>query len=189
MSGLGYSSMGGSEAFWLAVAVLVYVTGQRLYELRVAQRNTVALLEAGGREHGAGHYPAIVVMHACWLIGLWLFAVFMPASGAATTAVYVLPLVLFAAVQVVRFWTLATLGARWTTRIITVPDEQLVQRGPFRYVSHPNYLVVIAEICLLPLAFGLPLYAAVFSALNAAVLTVRISAEERALLTVGDRSP
>ncbi|MEO0620527.1 MAG: isoprenylcysteine carboxylmethyltransferase family protein [Pseudomonadota bacterium] len=178
--------MTGGSAYWLAVGVLTYVTAQRLYELRVARRNTSALLGAGGVEHAPGHYPAIVVMHACWLVGLWLFVVLVPLVRPAVTTVFLLPLICFAVVQVMRFWTLATLGARWTTRIITLPDEALVQRGPFRYVSHPNYLVVIAEICLLPLAFGLPVYAAIFSALNAALLTVRISAEERALLARRD---
>lgn len=161
---------------WLTAVILGYVILQRLAELWIAQRNTSDLLASGGREVAAEHYVLLVVMHAAWLTGLVVFAFGQPVTMWA--------LALFGVVQLLRIWTLATLGRRWTTRIIVVPGETLVASGPFRYVSHPNYLVVIAEILLLPLVFGLPLYAAVFSALNAAVLTIRISAEERALAPV-----
>ena len=164
---------------WLTGAILGYVILQRLAELRIAQRNTATLLANGGREVGGEHYPLMVAMHAAWLIGLVLLAFGRPVS--------VWALVLFAGVQVCRFWVLSTLGRRWTTRIIVVPGETLVTTGPFHYVSHPNYMVVIAELLLLPLVFALPLYAAMFSAANAAVLTIRLSAEERALIPA--RSP
>lgn len=160
-------------SFWLTGLILGYVILQRLLELWIARRNTATLLARGGREAAPEHYPLIVVLHAAWIVGLVFLAFGRPVTLWALAA--------FVLVQVLRFWTLATLGRRWTTRIIVVPGETLVAAGPFRYVSHPNYLVVIAELLLLPLVFGLPLYAAVFSALNAAVLTVRISAEERAL--------
>ena len=163
---------------WLTSLILGYVVLQRLGELWIAQRNTRDLLAAGGREVSASHYPLLVILQAIWLAALFFFSYGQPVT--------LLVLVLFAVVQVARFWTLATLGRRWTTRIIVMPGERLVTTGPFRFVSHPNYLVVIAELLLLPLVFGLPLLAAIFSALNAAVLTVRISAEERALATYQD---
>lgn len=168
-----------SAPFWLTASILSYVIAQRLCELWIARRNTAALLAEGGREVAPEHYPLLVTLHATWLTGLVILSFGRSISLWA--------LILFALVQVLRFWTLGTLGRRWTTRIIVVPGETLIAGGPFRYVSHPNYLVVIAELLLLPLVFGLPLYAAVFSALNAAVLTVRISAEERALAP--SRSP
>jgi methyltransferase len=112
-------------------------------------------------------------VHAGWLAGLWWLA--------WDNAVQPLWLALFFVLQAGRVWVLATLGRRWTTRIIVLPDAPLVRRGPFRFVSHPNYLVVAGEIAALPLAFGLPGFALLFSLLNAAVLTIRIRAESRAL--------
>lgn len=157
----------------LAVVILALVTAQRLGELVIARRNTARLLRRGGVEHGAAHYPFIVALHAAWLLGLWALAWDRPVHGAW--------LALYAAVQAVRAWTLCSLGGRWTTRIITVPGEALVRRGPYHFVPHPNYIVVVAEIAVLPLVFGLPTFALVFSALNAVVLAVRIRAEGRAL--------
>lgn len=157
----------------LSILILALVTAQRLGELVVARRNTRALLARGGVERGAAHYPVIVSLHAAWLTGLWMLAWNRPAS---------LPwLGAYGAIEVLRAWTLASLGARWTTRIIAVPGERLVRRGPYRFVPHPNYIVVCAEIAVLPLVFGLTAYALVFSLLNAAVLSVRIRAETAAL--------
>jgi methyltransferase len=158
-----------------AVLILALVTAQRLAELIVSRRHTRALLARGAYEVGAGHYPLIVAVHAAWLASLWWLAPGRPVLW---------PLIgLFVLLQGARLWVLATLGERWTTRIIVVPGAPLVARGPFRFVRHPNYLVVIAEIALLPLAFGLWQVALIFSLLNAAVLTVRIRAEEKALDT------
>jgi methyltransferase len=158
---------------WPHIAILGFVTLQRLTELPVARRNTQRLLAAGGREVAAGHYPLIVALHACWLAALWWLAPGNPIH---------LPLLfLFALLQVFRIWTLRTLGDRWTTRIIVVPGEKLVARGPYRVVSHPNYLVVIGEIAVLPLVFGLWQVAFAFSTLNLLMLWVRIRAENEAL--------
>jgi len=157
----------------LSVLVLAFVTVQRLGELLLARRNTRRLLAQGAVEVGAAHYPLIVGLHAAWLIGLWLFAWDAPVS---------LPwLGGFVLLQLLRVWVIASLGARWTTRIIILPGASLVRRGPYRFVSHPNYLVVAAEIAVLPLAFGLGAFALVFSMLNAVVLWVRIRAENAAL--------
>jgi methyltransferase len=158
-----------------AVLILALVTAQRLAELVVSRRHTRALLARGAYEVGAGHYPLIVAVHATWLAALWWLAPGRPVLW---------PLIgLFVLLQGARLWVLATLGERWTTRIIVLPGALLVARGPFRFVRHPNYIVVIAEIALLPLAFGLWQVALIFSLLNAAVLTIRIRAEEKALDT------
>jgi len=159
-----------------AVVVLALVTAQRLGELVLARRNTRRLLARGGVESGAGHYPLIVGLHAAWLLGLWGLAWDRPIQP-AWLAVYL-------ALQVLRAWILLTLGSRWTTRIITVPGETLVRRGPYRFLSHPNYLVVVGEIAALPLVFGLWAFAFLFSALNALVLAVRLRAETQALRRV-----
>jgi methyltransferase len=157
----------------LATIILALVTLQRLGELVLARRNTSALLARGGIEIGTRHYPLIVTVHAAWLIALWIFGrdqeVNLPALS------------LFVALQGFRVWILATLGERWTTRIIVLPGEKLVATGPYRYLSHPNYAVVAGEIAVLPLALHLPVVAVVFTILNAVVLTIRIRAETRAL--------
>jgi methyltransferase len=157
----------------LSVAVLALVTLERVAELVWAGRNTRRLKARGAHEAGAGHYPLIVALHAAWLAGLWLLARDRPVSLAW--------LAVFAVLEAGRIWVLATLGRRWTTRIIVLPGETLVRCGPYRLLPHPNYAVVAGEILVLPLAFGMTAYALVFSALNAAVLWIRIRAEERAL--------
>jgi methyltransferase len=158
---------------WPAIGLLAFVTLQRLVEIPIARANTARLLSAGAHEVAPGHYPLIVALHASWLAALWWFAPGRPLNLAL--------LALFGLVEVGRVWVLRSLGNRWTTRIIVVPGERLVARGPYRLVNHPNYLVVVAEIAILPLVFSLWQLAILFSALNAAMLTVRIGAENRAL--------
>ena len=156
-----------------AAIILTLVTLQRLAELIIARSNTKALLAQGAYEASPRHYLLIFLVHAAWLAALWWFA---PGKSVSW------PLIgLFILLQLGRLWVLATLGRRWTTRIIVVPGEQLVARGPFRFVRHPNYLIVTGEIAVLPLAFGLWQVALLFSLLNAAVLAIRIRAEEKAL--------
>ena len=156
-----------------SIVILALVTVQRLGELMLARRNTALLKAQGGVETGAAHYPLIVALHAAWLIGLFMLAWDRPVNW--------LWMALFVLLQLGRVWVIASLGRRWTTRIITVPGETLVRRGPYRFVSHPNYIVVAAEIAVLPLAFGLNAFAAIFSILNAAILAIRIRAEAEAL--------
>ena len=157
----------------LATLVLALVTLQRLGELVLARRNTRRLMARGAVEVAPEHYPAIVAVHALWLASLWALG--------WHAALHLGWLLLFCLLQVGRVWVIATLGPRWTTRIIVPPGETLVRAGPYRWVSHPNYVVVAGEIAALPLALGLPFLAIVFSLLNAAVLTVRVRAENRAL--------
>ena len=156
-----------------AVLLLALVTAERLAELLWARRNTQALLARGAVEHAARHYPLIVALHALWLAGLWLLGADQPVQPGW--------LAVFLVLQAGRAWVLFTLGQRWTTRILVVPGETLVSRGPYRFLSHPNYVVVVGEIAVLPLCLGLPWYALAFSLLHAAVLTIRLRAEKAAL--------
>ena len=167
----------------LAILILGYVTLQRLGELLIARANTTRLLAEGAVEVAPKHYGLIVAVHAAWLVTLWLTV--------GDRSILVLPLVLFAAVQALRFWTLFSIGRRWTTRIIVKPGERLVTKGPYRWLAHPNYTVVVLEIALLPMVFGLWWVALLFSLLNAAVLAIRIPAEARALreMTLGRDPP
>jgi methyltransferase len=157
----------------LASVILVLVTVQRLGELVLSRYNTSKLLARGAIEVGAGHYPLIVSVHAAWLIALWIWG--------RGESVNLVALALFIVLQGLRVWIIATLGARWTTRIIVLPGEPLVASGPYRYLSHPNYAVVAAEIATLPFALHLPMLALIFTGLNAAVLAIRLRAETRAL--------
>ncbi|MGO4706894.1 isoprenylcysteine carboxyl methyltransferase family protein [Microvirga sp. 2MCAF38] len=157
----------------LSVAILAFVTVERLGELWFARRNTQGLLARGAYEFAPEHYPLIVALHAAWLGGLWFISWDRPVN--------LVWLLVFVLLQVLRAWVLLTLRERWTTRIIIVPNEKLVREGPYRWISHPNYVVVAGEIAVLPLVFGLPLYALVFSILNGCVLAIRIRAENAAL--------
>ncbi|HWG81021.1 MAG TPA: isoprenylcysteine carboxylmethyltransferase family protein [Stellaceae bacterium] len=158
---------------WVAVIVAL-VAVERIAELVHARRNTRALLARGAIEAGAGHYPLLVLLHGAWLVAL-LYAV--PAERAPSWGW----LGLFVLLQGLRLWVLASLGPYWTTRIITLPGAPLVRRGPYRFLRHPNYVVVVAEIAVLPLAFGAWRIALVFSALNLALLAWRIRIEQQAL--------
>jgi methyltransferase len=156
-----------------AIVVLALVTLQRIAELLWSARNTARLRARGGVEMSPGHYPAIVAVHAAWLVGLWWLAREQPPQTGW--------LALFGVLQLARLWVLATLRERWTTRIIVLPGVAPVRTGPYRFMKHPNYAVVAAEIAVLPLAFGLPAFALAFAILNTIVLSIRIRAENAAL--------
>jgi methyltransferase len=160
----------------LTIAILIFVTLQRGAELVLARRNTARLRARGAVEVAPGHYPLLIALHAAWLAGLWIAA----ASG-LTAGPGLALLAIFVVLQGLRLWVLATLGPRWTTRILVMPGEPLIRRGPYRFLNHPNYAVVIGEIFILPMAFGLVWYAMVFSLLNGLLLYVRVSTEDRAL--------
>ena len=153
--------------------ILALVTLQRLGELWLSNRNTSRLLSRGAREYGARHYPLIVAVHVLWLVALWWLAPPRPIDLGW--------LALFAMLEIGRVWVMLSLGKRWTTRIIVLPEAPLVRRGPYRFLNHPNYVVVVGEIAVLPLVFGLYWISLLFSALNAAALAIRIRAENRAL--------
>jgi methyltransferase len=156
-----------------AEIILAAVTLQRIGELVVSRHNTRNLMACGAVEVAPGHYPLIVTVHAAWLISLWVLGRNQPVNVVALAGYLVL--------QGFRVWILRTLGPRWTTRIIVLPQQPLVATGPYRFLSHPNYAVVAGEIAVLPLVLDLPLLAAFFTILNAAVLAIRIRAENRAL--------
>jgi methyltransferase len=157
----------------LALLVLALVTLQRASELVMARRNTRALMAKGGVEHGSSHYPVMVALHASWLAGLWWFG--------WNAEVNLVLLAVYGLLQLFRLWILLSIGKRWTTRIITVSGETLVARGPYRFIRHPNYLLVFFEVPLLPFAFGLNSFAILFFTLNCLMLAWRIRAEEKAL--------
>jgi methyltransferase len=153
--------------------LVAFLVLQRLAELGLAHWNTVRLRALGGVEFGASHYPVIVALHAVWLLGLWVYG--------HDRSVDPIWLGVFIVLQMARVWVIASLGRRWTTRIIVLPGAVAVARGPYRWLRHPNYAVVIAEIAVVPLALGLPLFAVVFSAANAALLAFRVHVENQAL--------
>lgn len=157
-----------------ALALIGFVVVQRILETVYAARNTRALLARGGVEIGRKHYPLIVALHVCWLLVLI-------AALPADPPLHVIPLIGFVLLQALRIWVIATLGPYWTTRIITVPGASLIRHGPYRFLRHPNYLIVTGEIAALPLVFGEIWVAAIFSVLNAGVLTWRIRVENEAL--------
>ena len=168
----------------LLVLAVLLVAAQRIGELFVARRNERRARTKGAIEKGRGHYPFIVALHSLWLVSTLAegllrgpeFPVFWPA-----------PLALFLLVQPLRYWVLFSLGESWNTKILVVPGVTPVRRGPYRYINHPNYVVVVVEILAFPLVFGAWFTALVFSALNAAVLYVRIREENKALSELAER--
>ena len=154
--------------------IILAVAALRLAELIYAARNSRHLLAAGGREVSARHYPLFVLLHGAWLLALFFL---VPADA----PVYPVPLALCILLLAARIWVILTLGRSWTTRIITMPGAPLVRAGPYRYVRHPNYVIVVGEIALLPLVFGAWQIAIVFSLLNAVLLWHRIRIEDAAL--------
>jgi methyltransferase len=162
-----------------ALVVVALVAVQRLAELLLARRNTRRLLAKGAVEHGRGHYPLIVALHAAWLTSL---PIAVPAERWPDPVLLGLYLLL----QPFRLWTMLSLGERWTTRIIVLPGAPEIRRGPYRWLRHPNYLIVAAEILLLPLAFGAWRLALLFTALNTIALHIRIRAEDKALAEAGE---
>lgn len=154
--------------------VLALVVVQRLVELAIAARNSRRLLAKGGIEHGRRHYPLFVALHAGWLMALVLL---VPHDAEPIWPF----LILFLALQPVRAWIISSLGECWTTRVIVVPGRPLVRSGPYRFLRHPNYVLVSLEIALLPLAFGAWAIALVASVANALLLRVRIRVENAAL--------
>jgi methyltransferase len=159
-----------------AVALLCFLTVQRMAELIWAHHNTERLRAAGGTEHGRAQYPLLIALHATWLGGLWIIGHDRPVDLPMLSA--------FVVLQCGRLWVLATLGRRWTTRIIVVPGAPLISSGPYRLIRHPNYLIVAGEIAVVPLALGLPIYAAAFALANALLLWKRIQVENAALACV-----
>ena len=152
---------------------------ERLLELIVSKRNAQWAFAHGGREFGRTHYPVMVALHIALLVGCIvevraLHRPFIPALGCPMLAVVALS-------QMLRWWCVTTLGRRWNTLVIVLPDAPLVRRGPYRWLHHPNYVAVVAEGVALPLVHTAWLTAAGFTLANALLLTVRIRVENTAL--------
>jgi methyltransferase len=165
------------EGVWL----IAFIAAERTWELAFARHNTRRLIRRGGVEFGAAHYPFIVGLHVAWLIGLFAFGRHQPVDLWGLAA--------YALLLAGRAWVFWSLGPRWTTRIVVVPGESLVAGGPYRFMHHPNYLIVVLELAVVPLALGLPVLAAVFTVLNAAMLVLRIKEENRALAWAAGAAP
>lgn len=164
---------------WLFTGLVLLVGFERLAELVVSRRHAAWAFARGGIEQGRGHYPVMVVLHSGLLVGavaeVWLSdRPFEPALGWVMLGVVVLA-------QALRWWCIATLGNQWNTRVIVVPGLPLVRRGPYRFLSHPNYVAVVAEGLALPLVHSAWITALVFTVANAALLAERIRVENLAL--------
>ncbi|CAA9447046.1 MAG: hypothetical protein AVDCRST_MAG78-2987 [uncultured Rubrobacteraceae bacterium] len=162
----------------ILVLAVALVAAQRLFELVIARRNERRARARGAVERGQGHYPLIVALHTLWLVSTLVEGLL---SGSDLPAFWPVPLALFLLVQPLRYWALFSLGRRWNTKVLIVPGEKPVRRGPYKYLDHPNYVVVVVEILTFPLIFGAWITALVFTILNAAILSVRIREENRAL--------
>jgi methyltransferase len=162
----------------LLVLAVALVTVQRLFELVLARRNERRARARGAVERGQRHYLLIVALHTLWLVSTLVEGLL---RGPDIPAFWPVPLALFLLVQPLRYWAIFSLGERWNTKILVLPGEKPVRRGPYRYLDHPNYVVVVVEVLTFPLIFGAWITASVFTVLNAAILSVRIREENRAL--------
>ena len=157
--------------------IIGFLVFQRLVELGIARRNHRALVARGAIEFGRRHYPALVALHAGWLLALL-------GTIDPQTPVSIPLLAVFVLLECGRVWVVVTLGSRWTTRVMVVPGAKRIRAGPYRYVNHPNYLIVCGEIAVVPLMFGAWTLALIASALNLLALRTRIRVENKALAEV-----
>lgn len=151
---------------------------QRLLELRYSRKNERQLRTKGAVERGPAHYPFMVAIHALWLLSTFVEGIL---RGPELPAYWPVPLALFLLAQLLRYWAILSLGENWNVKVLVVPGMKLVRRGPYKYMRHPNYLVVAVEVLTFPLIFGAWVTGLVFSALNAVFLYVRIREENHAL--------
>ena len=164
---------------WSPLHLLVpFVIIQRIVELRVSRRNTVWLRSRGAIEVGAEHYPTIVAVHVLWFVSMIVECIVLTR---VVSEFWIPLLVLFLLAQVLRYWTIATLGRRWSTRVLVLPKAKRITTGPFAFVRHPNYIAVMIELATLPLMLGAFITAVAISIVNAIVLRRRIMVEEQAL--------
>lgn len=167
--------------------LIVAVGLERLAELMVSKRNAVWSFARGGVESGQRHYLVMVVLHTGLLVGalveVWLRRpAFLPALGWTMLA-------LVLASQALRWWCITTLGPQWNTRVIVVPGLPRVTGGPYRFLSHPNYVAVVIEGFALPLVHSAWITAVVFTLCNAVLLSVRVRVENRALTSLPVAAP
>ncbi|MGG4491888.1 isoprenylcysteine carboxyl methyltransferase family protein [Metabacillus idriensis] len=162
--------------FYLFLFIIIF---QRVSELLIAGRNEARLKKMGGEEHGSSHYPLIVSVHLLFLLSFTLEVILFNKQISPLWMI-ILPIIFMA--QIIRYWAVFSLGPFWNTKIIIVPDLEVVAKGPYRFMRHPNYLVVAAEILFLPILFQAYFTAILFTILNAVILSIRIPAEEKALM-------
>lgn len=163
------------EITFIFIAFLII---QRLVELFIARHNTQRLIAKGAKEFASKHYPLIVAIHSLWILAIVVFG--------WEQSLNLFWLSVYGALQGFRLWILGSLGTRWTTRIIIL-NEPLVACGPYKFIKHPNYILVVAEIIVAPMVLGLWCVAAVFTLLNALILYIRIPAENAALATISNK--
>ncbi|MET1031507.1 isoprenylcysteine carboxyl methyltransferase family protein [Domibacillus tundrae] len=168
------------ELFWLFI---LFVCVQRISELIIAKRNEKWMLSQGGYETGARHYPFIVALHISFFISLIIEVELLHKTISSDWPLW---LTLFLLTQLSRVWTLRSLGTFWNTKIIVLPGAKIVKKGPYRWVRHPNYIIVTMEFIIIPFLFQAYYTALIFTLLNAFMLTVRIAAEEQALMNATD---
>lgn len=166
-----------SVLFYIVIGI---VAAQRILELVISKRNEVWLLSRGAIQYGAGHYRFIVLMHICFFLSMFEEFFFIKGHKELNIINYSF-LVFFILLQFGRVWVLVSLGKYWNTKIYRIKRRPLVKTGPYKYLKHPNYIIVTLEIIALPLIFNLYYTALVFSVLNAIMLSIRIKAENKAL--------
>lgn len=166
-------------SLWLYTGLIAAVALERLFELRLSAKNAQWALLRGGKEYGFSHYRFMTVLHTAFLVACvaepWLF------SRPFSSPWGFVALALVFAAQALRYWAITTLGRRWNTRVIVLPEALPVTSGPYRFVRHPNYVAVVLELLVLPLVHGAWLTATLFTVVNAALLSVRVRVEEAAL--------
>lgn len=159
-------------------AFFFFISGQRLVELFISRRNEKWMMEQGAHEFGNEHYRYIVLMHFFFLLSLLMeFYLF----GKQLSPFWIVLIPLFMATQAIRIWALTSLGKYWNTKIIVLPNANIIRRGPYRFIKHPNYIIVSVELVVIPLLFDAYLTAVLFTLLNILLLSIRIPAEEKAL--------
>ena len=167
------------SSLWLYTALIALVGLERLVELRLSVRNAAWAFERGAKEYGQGHYRFMTVFHTLFLVACvaepWLLD--RPFLSPWSWVAFALAL----GAQALRYWAITTLGHRWNTRVIVLPEGQLISAGPYRFLRHPNYVAVVTELLVLPLVHGAWLTSLVFTLGNALLLRVRIRVEEQAL--------
>jgi methyltransferase len=170
--------MPGARSAWILAIFIAVVAAQRVGELILSARNARRVRALGAREFGAAHFPLLVAVHTLFLVSLTCEVCFL---GARPGAAWPLWLVLWLGAQALRYAAIRALGDRWNVRILVVPGAPLVQRGPYRFFRHPNYVAVVIELVAASMLFGAWRTAIGISALNAIALRIRIRAEDQAL--------
>ncbi|MEQ2528610.1 isoprenylcysteine carboxylmethyltransferase family protein [Bacillaceae bacterium CLA-AA-H227] len=160
---------------WLIVIIIL----QRLIELFIARKNEAWMMSQGGVEVGQSHYRYMVILHICFFISLLLEVFFFNRTSSSAWPIL---LIGFIFTQIGRVWVILSLGRYWNTKIIVLPQANVVKKGPYQFLKHPNYVIVSLELIIIPLMFQAYFTAVLFTLLNILILSIRIPAEEKALL-------